>query len=49
MQVVPYNLRCLIVGTCCVSKSWDLSVEDVNSMSLPDHQFFYPLIIFPSQ
>ncbi|OJT02767.1 hypothetical protein TRAPUB_6623 [Trametes pubescens] len=34
-KVVPYNLRCLIVGTTCVSKSWDLSVEDVNMNMMP--------------
>ncbi|KAI0674678.1 acetyl-CoA synthetase-like protein [Trametes maxima] len=34
-KVVPYNLRCLIVGTCCVSKSWDLSTEDVNMNMMP--------------
>ncbi|KAI0777797.1 acetyl-CoA synthetase-like protein [Trametes elegans] len=34
-KVVPYNLRCLIVGTCCVAKSWDLSTEDVNMNMMP--------------
>ncbi|KAI0360304.1 acetyl-CoA synthetase-like protein [Trametes cingulata] len=34
-KVVPYNLRCLIVGTCCVAKSWDLSVDDVNMNMMP--------------
>ncbi|KAH9848993.1 acetyl-CoA synthetase-like protein [Lenzites betulinus] len=34
-KVVPYNLRCLIVGTCCVAKSWDLCTEDVNMNMMP--------------
>ncbi|OBZ77802.1 putative peroxisomal-coenzyme A synthetase [Grifola frondosa] len=34
-KVVPYSLRCLIVGTCCVAKSWDLSSKDVNMNMMP--------------
>jgi acyl-CoA synthetase (AMP-forming)/AMP-acid ligase II len=30
-KVVPYSLRHLIVGTCCVVQSWDLRPESVNS------------------
>ena len=30
-KVVPYSLRHLIVGTCCVVYSWDLRPESVNS------------------
>ncbi|KDQ51063.1 hypothetical protein JAAARDRAFT_140877 [Jaapia argillacea MUCL 33604] len=34
-KVVPYSLRSLIVGTCCVIKSWDLREEDVNMNMMP--------------
>ncbi|KDQ58575.1 hypothetical protein JAAARDRAFT_155112 [Jaapia argillacea MUCL 33604] len=34
-KVVPYSLRSLIVGTCCVIKSWDLRQEDVNMNMMP--------------
>jgi len=30
-KVVPYSLRHLIVGTCCVVQSWDLRPQSVNS------------------
>lgn len=30
-KVVPYTLRHLIVGTCCVVQSWNLRPESVNS------------------
>ncbi len=30
-KVVPYSLRHLIIGTCCVIYSWDLRPESVNS------------------
>lgn len=30
-KVVPYSLRHMIVGTCCVVQSWDLRPESVNS------------------
>lgn len=30
-KVVPYSLRHLIVGTCCVVSSWDLRPHSVNS------------------
>lgn len=30
-KVVPYSLRHLIIGTCCVVQSWDLRPESVNS------------------
>ena len=33
-KVVPYPLRNLIVGTCAVVLSWDLSDEDINSVYL---------------
>lgn len=34
LQVVPYTLRSLIVGTCAVIQSWDLRPDDVNSAYL---------------
>lgn len=32
-KVVPYSLRHMIVGTCCVVFSWELKPDSVNSMS----------------
>lgn len=34
-KVVPYSLRHLIVGTCCVVYSWDLRPESVNMNMMP--------------
>ncbi|KAI0363536.1 acetyl-CoA synthetase-like protein [Pilatotrama ljubarskyi] len=34
-KVVPYTLRALIVGTCAVVRSWDLTPEDVNMNMMP--------------
>ncbi|CAD6886851.1 unnamed protein product [Tilletia laevis] len=34
-KVVPYSLRHLIVGTCCVVQSWDLRPESVNMNMMP--------------
>lgn len=34
-KVVPYSLRHMIVGTCCVVFSWELKPDSVNSTSTP--------------
>lgn len=34
-KVVPYSLRHLIVGTCCVVQSWELRPESVNMNMMP--------------
>ncbi|EAU90635.2 AMP-dependent synthetase and ligase [Coprinopsis cinerea okayama7 len=34
-KVVPYSLKSLIVGTCCVIQSWDLRSSDVNMNMMP--------------
>ncbi|CEH15707.1 acetyl-synthetase-like protein [Ceraceosorus bombacis] len=34
-KVVPYSLRHLIVGTCCVVSSWDLRPHSVNMNMMP--------------
>ncbi|KII85716.1 hypothetical protein PLICRDRAFT_116163 [Plicaturopsis crispa FD-325 SS-3] len=34
-KVVPYTLRSLIVGTCAVVKSWDITSSDINMNMMP--------------
>ncbi|KZP11554.1 AMP-dependent synthetase and ligase [Athelia psychrophila] len=34
-KVVPYSLRSLVVGTCAVALSWDLTPSDVNMNMMP--------------
>lgn len=48
-KVVPYSLRHLIVGTCCVVQSWNLRPESVNSESPPTSTGCLSMLTSPLQ